>query len=135
MRDAAAMQRLWIAAIVAGCAWPGVRGSLADAHEQVVAEFRSAYPTLKVARVDYLGQGCYLVDDSKLYACTTDEAPAGKLTCRQDYWLNSLADVYVTEQKLLEPWPAIVDPPVEVTHDLRCERVWAAAHPPLPETI
>jgi hypothetical protein len=122
------MQRWWITAIVAGCTWPGVRGSLGNASEQVVADFRAAPPAAKLERVDYLGEGCYIIDDRTLYVCNTDEGPAGKLTCRQDYWFDSLADVYVTEQQQLEPWPAILEPPINVTRDPHCERVWSAAH-------
>ncbi len=122
------MQRVWVAVVVAGCAWPGVRGSLGDAQDQVVAEFRASHPAVKLERVDYLGQGCYTIDDRTLYACNTDEAPAGKPTCREDYWFHSLNALYVTEQHVIEPWPAIIEPPVEVRRDLPCERVWSAAH-------
>ena len=129
------MLRLWIAAVVAGCTWPGVRGAVGDARDAVVAQFRAEHPAAKVERIDYLGQGCYVVDDRTLYACTTDEAPAGKLTCREDYWFHSLNELFVTERKLLEPWPEVVYPPVEVQRAVRCERVWSSMHPPQPTAV
>jgi hypothetical protein len=68
---------LAVIGLVLGCA--GVRGSIATGHDEV----RALYGGGERARIEYLGEGCYLVDDRAIYECTVDAVPAGERICLQ----------------------------------------------------
>jgi hypothetical protein len=68
--------------VVAGCT-PGLAPSIARAHDEVIAEYRSVMRPAVDPNVEYLGEGCYIVGDrlghGMGYGCITDpHAPNGR---------------------------------------------------------